>query len=113
MKQSNLIIWGGIGEWQLCFNLTNCLKAQRDDKETANLVKNSHYGFWYWFLSSLSLLTLFSYNFWKATLSYTEQIEDMDKTASFQEVMELLFQLPLNSLYILQLLLISIAIKTL
>lgn len=45
MKQSNLIIWGGVEEWQLCFNVTNCLKAQPDEKETANLVKNSHYGF--------------------------------------------------------------------
>lgn len=45
MKQSNLIIWGGVKEWQLCFNSANCLKAQTDEKETANLVKNSHYGF--------------------------------------------------------------------
>lgn len=45
MKQSNLIIRGGLGLWQLCFNLANCLKAQTDEKETANLVKNSHYVF--------------------------------------------------------------------
>lgn len=45
MKQSNLIIWGGVGGWQLCFNLADCLKAQTDEKETANLVKKSHYRF--------------------------------------------------------------------
>lgn len=92
-ETKNLIIWGGVGEWQLCFNLANCLKAQTDDKETANLVKNSHYGFGIDFFPHSCLLTLFSYNFWKAILSCTEQIEDVDKIASFQEVIELLCQL--------------------
>jgi len=44
IKQNNLIIWGGVGGWQISFNL-NCLKAQTDEQETANLVKNSRYLF--------------------------------------------------------------------
>lgn len=46
---------GGGGSGSFVLNLANCLKAHRDEKETANLIKNSRYAFWYWFLSSLCL----------------------------------------------------------
>lgn len=48
MKRSDLIIWGGGGgSGSFVLNLANCLKAHRDEKETANLIKNSRYAFWY------------------------------------------------------------------
>lgn len=47
MKRSNLIIWGEEGTGSFVFNLANCLKAHRDEKKTANLIKNSRYAFWY------------------------------------------------------------------